>query len=155
MRQWRFNDDSLISAQRNIARNWSKNLASNGLIKLDKEKGSVVSSTFVNNRNKELKDLTSSLTKLTLKKNGKYINSQDYVRKALTVGVDGKPSVKEQVIKFLNKLGIDQDKQSLDIFVALGTDKKIVNDYQYAEILLKALNSTDKSKGGFGFIIGQ
>ena len=155
MRQWRFNDDSLISAQRNIARNWSKNLASNGLIKFDESSGSVVSSAFVNNRNKELKDLTSSLIKLTLKKNGKYVNKQDYVRKALTVGVDGKPSIKEQTIKFLNKLGIDQDKQSLDIFVALGTNKKIVDDYQYAEILLQAFNSTDKSKGGFGFIIGQ
>jgi hypothetical protein len=129
MRQWRFNDDSLISAQRNIARNWSKNLASNGLIKFDESSGSVVSSAFVNNRNKELKDLTSSLIKLTLKKNGKYVNKQDYVRKALTVGVDGKPSIKEQTIKFLNKLGIDQDKQSLDIFVALGTNKKIVDDY--------------------------
>ncbi|QWM90615.1 hypothetical protein [uncultured phage cr61_1] len=155
MRQWRFNDDSLISAQRNIARNWSKNLASNGLIKFDESKGSVVSSTFVNNRNKELKNLTSSLVKLTLKRNGRYVNNQDYVRRALTVGIDGNPSIKEQVIKFLNKLGIDQDKQSLDIFVALGTDKKMVDDYQYAEILLKALSSTDKSKGGFGFIVGQ
>lgn len=155
MRQWRFNDDSLVSSQRNIARNWSKNLASNGLIKFDESKGSVVSSVFVNNRNKELKDLTTSLIKLTLKKNGKYVNKQDYVRKALTVGVDGKPSIKEQTIKFLNKLGIDQDKQSLDIFVALGSDKKTVDDYQYANILLKALNSTDKSKGGFRFIVEQ
>ena len=154
LREWRINDDSLVSTERNIARQWSKNLFTNGLTKIDSKDGIVVSDSFVSSRQKELDKVVRKLSKLLVKKNNRYIaNEQTVLSKLNNNGEE--TAVKNDIIKFLNSIGIDADRQSIDIYISMNSDSENISGYEQVKILHKLLSSTDKAKGGISGIINE
>ena len=129
LREWRINDDSLVSTERNIARQWSKNLFTNGLTKIDDDKGIVVSDSFVSSRQRELDKVVRKLSKLLVKKNNRYIaNEQTVLSKLNNNGED--TAIKNDIIKFLNSIGIDADRQSIDIYISMNSDNENISGYE-------------------------
>ena len=154
LREWRINDDSLVSTERNIARQWSKNLFTNGLTKIDGDKGIVVSDSFVSSRQRELDKVVRKLSKLLVKKNNKYISSESTVLSKLN-NTGEESAIKNDVVKFLNSIGIDADRQSIDIYISMNSDSENISGYEQAKILHRLLSSTDKTKGGISGIINE
>ena len=154
LREWRINDDSLVSTERNIARQWSKNLFTNGLTKIDGDKGIVVSDSFVSSRQRELNKVVRKLSKLLVKKNNRYTISEQTVLSKLNNNGE-ETAIKNDIIKFLNSIGIDADSQSIDIYISMNSDSENVSGYEQVKILHKLLSSTDKAKGGISGIINE
>lgn len=113
-REWILRNDSLISTARNIPRLWSKNLASNGLLGFDEVKGeSVVDKNFVRSVEKDLNAIQKIISKYTSsKKKGFVPKSADKLQSVFDI-------LKPQIIEFYNKLGIESDMPSLNVYIAL------------------------------------
>lgn len=154
LREWRINDDSLVSTERNIARQWSKNLFTNGLTKIDGNNGIVVSDSFVSSRQRELDKVIRKLSKLLVKKNKRYISGESTVLSKLN-NTGEESAIKNDIVKFLNSIGIDADRQSIDIYISMNSDNENVSGYEQAKILHRLLSSTDKAKGGISGIINE
>jgi hypothetical protein len=129
LREWRINDDSLVSTERNIARQWSKNLFTNGLTKIDGDKGIVVSDSFVSSRQRELNKVVRKLSKLLVKKNNRYTTSEQTVLSKLNNNGE-ETAIKNDIVKFLNSIGIDADRQSIDIYISMNSDSENISGYE-------------------------
>lgn len=113
-REWILRNDSLISVARNLPRKWSKNLASNGLLGFNGTKSeSVVDRNFVQKIEKDLNSIQKTISKYTsVKKTGFVPKSSEQLQSILD-------QLKPQIIEFYNKLGIESDTPSLNVYIAL------------------------------------
>lgn len=153
MRRWQINDDSLIQVERQLPRDWSKQLASNGLITYSQDKGAIVDKTFAKNREKEYGKLVNALVTLTSTINGRHVNNDNQIQQAL----DGKNGLKAKTVQFLNNMGIDMDIPSLNVFIEFELQRSGLNrtGRNAANRLIQLLTSTDRKLAGFGRIITQ
>lgn len=113
-RQWIIQNDSLVSVARNIPRQWSKNLASNGLLGFSGTKGvSVVDKNFAEAKQKELNAIQKIVERnKTINKKGFVPKTQEQIQKVLD-------TLKPQIIEFYNGLGIECDQPSLNVYIAM------------------------------------
>lgn len=126
-REWIIQNDSLVSVAKNIPRRWSKNLASNGLLGFNGTKGeSVVDRNFATSIEKDLNAIQKTISKYTsVKKKGFVPKSSEQVQKVLD-------DLKPQIIAFYNKLGIESDMPSLNVYIAMmsGLDGELTPQQQ-------------------------
>ena len=113
-REWILRNDSLISTARNIPRRWSKKLASNGLLGFNEVTGqSVVDRNFVRSVEKDLQEIQKTISKyVSSNKKGFVPKSAEQIQRALD-------ELKPKIIAFYNKLGIESDAPSLNVYIAL------------------------------------
>lgn len=113
-REWILRNDNLISVARNIPRQWSKSLASNGLLSFNRTTNeSVVDTKFAKSIDKELSAIKGEIQNYaTSKKKGFTPKSEQQLSKFLH-------EIKPRVVNFYQQLGIDCDRLSLNVFIAM------------------------------------
>lgn len=146
-REWIIRNDSLVSVARNLPRIWSKNLASNGLLGFNGVKGeSVVDRNFVQSVEKDLNSIQKTIVKYTsAKKKGFVPKSSEELQHVLD-------ELKPRIIDFYNKLGIESDLPSLNVYIAMMSEiNGELTPQQQIDSLQKIFNTS--SIGSISYIV--
>lgn len=158
-RRWLIQDDSLLQVERALPRRWSKQIASLGLISYDKDSGGVVSEHFVDRVVQDHKDIVRRLSRvLSTDKKTKSYTLNDTRAQEEMIGSVTKTGVKEQIVEFLNSIGINMDMSSLEMYIAIQAEDLQgtgTNMRRQAEILNELMTNTAKSKGSIGLIVNK
>lgn len=158
-RRWTIQDDSLLQVERALPRRWSKQIASLGLISYDNNSGGIVSETFVNKVVSSHQTIVRNLSKvLNMDRKTKSYTLTDTKAQEEMFGSVKSPGIKQQVVEFLNSIGINMDMQALEVYIAMqARDLQGTGTYvrKQAEILNELLTNTAKDKGSIGLIVNK
>lgn len=112
-RQWTLYNDSNISTAKQLLRQWSKNLASNGLVVFNRNNNiTAVSENFANSVQTDLKEIQKNLLPYWSTQKGFAQNPQSDMYNALI-------EAKDSAINLYRKLGIQCDASSLNVYIAM------------------------------------
>lgn len=143
-RRWSLMGDNALIIARSVPRRWSKNLASKGFLKFDRDKNkNSINEDFVKRAVSDLKEIKSKISSQKDKSNidyNKLLNEKD--------------GLVDKTISLFNYIGIPLDKEVLNVFVSLNSDVKgarSLTSKEYFETL-KSIYNSDKS-GSISWVI--